>query len=71
MTVKYEDSHQFIEEFEDWAKRENPESQLEMLRIYRTIFEKGEVEMADLERAKEYVDKRIQEFESSLSPAEV
>lgn len=71
MTVKYVDSYQFIDEFEDWAKRETPESQLKMLKIYRTIFERGKVEMADPERAKEYVGKRIQEFESSSNPTGV
>ncbi|UCD07356.1 MAG: hypothetical protein JSW41_00015 [Candidatus Aenigmatarchaeota archaeon] len=70
MTAKYRDSYHFIEVFEGWAKRETPESQLEMLKTYRMSFERGEIEMADPERAREYVDKRIQEFEKSLNPAE-
>ncbi len=69
MTAKYRDSYHFIEVFEDLAKREPPESQLEILKTYRTSFERGEIEMADPEKAKEYVNKRIQELEKSLNPA--
>jgi hypothetical protein len=69
MPARYKDFAEFIEEFEDWAKRETLESQLNMLNIYRTLFSKGKIEMEspeEFERGREYVDARINHIRMNM-----